>query len=93
MPLQVRCQEIDRDNAPVGEPRQLAEFDDEAAARSFIERAIAKFDHNGFVADGPQAGWWGRNDNDRFEKFHFSINDDAVEVPEPLRDKGYRGLP
>lgn len=73
MPLHVKRGEIDRDNNPVGAPETLAGFDDRAAAVSFIEGEIARYDHNGFVPDGHQAGWWGRNDSDPFEKFHFWI--------------------
>jgi hypothetical protein len=94
MPLRVKCQEIDRENDPVTDPREVARFEDEAAARSYIESEIARFDHNGFVPDGPQAGWWGRSDADRFEKFHFWIETDSRgELPEALRNRGYRGLP
>lgn len=78
MPFHVKHAEIDRDNRPVGETRTVATFDDRAAAQSFIESETARYDHNGPVPDGPQAGWWGRNDRDRFEKFHYWIvGDDA----------------
>jgi hypothetical protein len=94
MPLYVKAGEIDRDNNPVGQPRTLATFDERAAAQSFIESEIARFDHSGFVSDGPQAGWWGRNDRDPFEKFHFWIDGDGTaDVPPPVREKQYRGLP
>ena len=95
MPLHVKRGEIDRDNNFVGEPQTIASFDDRAVAESFIEGEIARFDHKGFVPDGHQAGWWGRNDRDPFEKIHFWIEGDAggAAVPDPLRDKQYRGLP
>ncbi len=101
MPLQVKTGEIDRDNNPVRDPETIATFEDRSAAEAFIQGKIAEFDHNGFVPDGHQAGWWGRNDRDRFEKFHFWIEGDgskeaaspAVDVPEPIRDKQYRVLP
>jgi hypothetical protein len=94
MPLHVRRGEIDRDNNFVGEPQTIASFDDRAAAESFIEGEIARFDHNGFVPDGHQAGWWGRNDRDPFEKIHFWIEGDAAAAaPEPVRDPQYRGIP
>jgi hypothetical protein len=94
MQFSVKCGEIDRDNNPVGEPRTLAGFDDKLKAEEHIEREIARFDHKGAVPDGPRAGWWGRNDRDRFEKFHFWIEDsDEAGAPDPVRNKQYRGLP
>jgi len=95
MAVQVKCLELDRDNNPVGAAKTVSAFDNEAAAKSFIETEIACFDHNGFVPDGPQAGWWGRNDRDRFEKFHYWIDSDAVAegVPPSVSEKQYRGLP
>ena len=86
MPVQVKRGEIDRDNNPVGEPQTLREFDDRTAAERFIEGEVGRFDHNGFVPDGPQAGWWGRNDGDPFEKIHFWIDDpDRMDAPGVLR--------
>lgn len=100
MPLNVKCGEIDRDNRPVRDPETIATFYDRAAAEDFIQGKIAAFDHNGFVPDGHQAGWWGRNDRDPFEKFHFWIEGDTAaarqdgsEAPAPVRNKQYRGLP
>lgn len=99
MPCQVKSGEIDRDNNPVRDPETIATFNDRSAAEAFVQGKIAEFDHNGFVPDGQQAGWWGRNDRDRFEKFHFWIEGEgggeaaAAGAPEPLRDKQYRGLP
>jgi hypothetical protein len=94
MPFHVKCGEIDRDNIPVGEPRMLATLSDRASAEAFIEGEIARYDHNGFVPDGDQAGWWGRNDSERFEKFHFWIEADEVAAPPtPIRNEQYRGLP
>ena len=95
MPLNVKRGEIDRDNNPVGEPVLVASFDDRGAAVSFIEGEIARYDHNGFVPDGHQSGWWGRNDADRFEKFHFWIEgqEQPAAAPEPLADPQYRGIP
>lgn len=94
MPVQVKCGEIDRDNNPVGEPKVVSTFDDRSEAERFIEAEIAKYDHNGFVPDGHQAGWWGRNDEDRFEKFHFWIEDaGSAGAPAEVRDPQYRGLP
>lgn len=80
MPVHVKRGEIDRDNNPVGEPAAVGAFDDRAAAKAFIEREIARYDHSGFVPDGHQAGWWGRNDRDRFEKFHFWIEADEPDA-------------
>jgi hypothetical protein len=94
MPFHVKCGEIDRDNIPVGEPRTLATLSDRASAQAFIEGEIGRYDHNGFVPDGDQAGWWGRNDRERFEKFHFWIEADEVAAPPtPIRNEQYRGLP
>jgi hypothetical protein len=93
MPLHVKCGEIDRDNNPVGEPKVMASFDDRASAERFIEGEIARFDHNGFVPDGHQAGWWGRNDRDHTEKFHFWIDGDESSAPQPLQNPQYRGIP
>ncbi len=94
MPFHVKCGEIDRDNNPVGEPKTIATLGDRGAAQAFIESEIARFDHNGFVPDGHQAGWWGRNDRDRFEKLHFWIaGEEAESAPEPVRYEQYRGLP
>ena len=93
MPLHVKRGEIDRDNNPVGQPETIASFDDRATAETFIEGEIARYDHNGFVPDGHQAGWWGRNDRDHTEKFHFWIEDDSAAAPEPLRNEQYRGIP
>ncbi len=82
MPLLVKCGEIDRDNNPVSEPKTIASFEDRASAESFIQSEIARYDHHGFVPDGHQAGWWGRNDRDPYEKFHFWIEgDEAQGVP------------
>ena len=92
MRLQVKCGEIDRNNDPVGEPKTIASFDDRSAAEAFIEEELKRFDHNGFVPDGHQAGWWGRNDRDPYEKFHFWI-DGGSGIPEPLKDRQYRGIP
>ena len=92
MPLNVKCGEIDRDNNPVGEPQVVGAFDDRASAEAFVNAEIARFDHNGFVPDGPQAGWWGRNDRDPFEKFHFWIEEDGA-APQAVRDPQYRGIP
>jgi hypothetical protein len=78
MPIEVKCGEIDRDNNPVGPPKTVGTFDDRAAAEAFIEREIARFDHNGYVPDGHQAGWWGRNDADPYEKFHFWMEGDGI---------------
>lgn len=101
----VKRGEIDRDNNPVGEAKVLATFDDRASAQAFIEGETARFDHNGFVPDGHQAGWWGRNDRDPFEKFHFWIEEDAASAagasdPSAAAGEGklpgdpqYRGLP
>lgn len=94
MALQVKQGEIDRDNNPVGEPKTIATFEDRPAAEEFIQSEIARYDHNGFVPDGHQAGWWGRNDRDPFEKFHFWIEgDETAAGPEPLRNAQYRGIP
>ena len=95
MPLNVKRGEIDRDNNPVGEPILVASFDDRDAAVSFIEGEIARYDHNGYVPEGHQAGWWGRNDADPFEKFHFWIDGDAGSggAPEAVRNPQYRGIP
>jgi hypothetical protein len=94
MPLEVKCGEIDRDNNPVGEPQTVGSFEDRSSAEAFIEGQIARYDHNGFVPDGHQAGWWGRNDRDRFEKFHFWIEDGTEEgAPAAVRDPQYRGIP
>lgn len=100
----VKRGEIDRDNNPVGEPQVVATFSDRTAAQAFIEGEIARFDHNGFVPDGHQAGWWGRNDRDPYEKFHFWIEDDepseaagtgssSGETGPLPGDPQYRGLP
>jgi hypothetical protein len=93
MPIHVKCGEIDRDNNPVAEPKTVATFDDRSAAEAFIEGEIARFDHNGFVPDGHQAGWWGRNDRDPYEKFHFWIEGGEAAAPAAVRDPQYRGLP
>lgn len=93
MPLHVKRGEIDRDNNPVGKPETIASFDERATAETSILGEIGRYDHNGFVADGHQAGWWGRNDRDHTEKFHFWIEDDAEAAPAPLRDEQYRGIP
>jgi hypothetical protein len=104
MTVHVKRGEIDRDNNPVGDAQRIASFEDRAAAQAFIEGEIAKFDHNGFVPDGPQVGWWGRNDRDPFEKFHFWIDGEpAGEGPnaagpsgspaQAINDPNYRGLP
>ena len=94
MPLHVKRGEIDRDNNPVGQPENVASFDDRASAQAFIEGEIARYDHNGFVPDGHQAGWWGRNDGDPFEKFHFWIEgEESGAAAEPLSDPQYRGIP
>ncbi len=94
MSIQVKCGEIDRDNNPVGEPKTVGTFDDRAAAQSFIEGEIARFDHNGFVPDGHQAGWWGRNDRDHAEKFHFWIEGgESGSMAEVVDDPQYRGIP
>ncbi len=94
MAVQVKCGEIDRDNNPVRDPETVASFDDRANAEAFIEGRIAEFDHNGFVADGPQAGWWGRNDRDHTEKFHFWMEGgEPGSAAEVVDDPQYRGLP
>jgi hypothetical protein len=95
MSFHVRCGEIDRDNNPVAEPKIVATSDDRAAAQAFIEAEIARFDHNGFVPAGHhQAGWWGRNDRDRFEKFHFWVEGgEEGGAPAPVSNPQYRGLP
>jgi hypothetical protein len=94
MPFHVKRGEIDRDNNPVGAPKTIATLGERSAAQSLIEGEIARFDHNGFVPDGDHAGWWGRNDRQRFEKFHFWIeDDDALAAPAPVSDEQYRGLP
>jgi hypothetical protein len=72
----------------------LAIFEGRQAAQSFIEGEIARFDHSGFVPDGAQAGWCGRNDDDPFEKFHFWIDSEGpADVPPPVRERQYCGLP
>ena len=78
MPYYVRRAEIDRANRPVGSTQTVATFDDRAAALAFIESETARFDHNGPVPDGPQAGWWGRNDRDPYEKVHYWIDGDEA---------------
>ena len=90
MPMDVMSGEIDRDNNPVGAATKLGSFEDRAAAQRFIEGEIARFDHNGFVPDGPQAGWWGRNDRDHAEKFHFWIDDTALDAIDDPQSRGMR---
>lgn len=79
MTIEVKRGEIDRDNNSVGETQAVGVFDDRNAAERFIAGEVARFDHNGFVPDGHQAGWWARNDRDPSEKFHFWIDDTAHE--------------
>jgi hypothetical protein len=95
MPFNVKRGEIDRDNNPVGEPLLVASFDGRDEAVSFVEAEIGRFDHHGFVPEGHQAGWWGRNDADPFEKIHFWIDGDrdAGKVADAIQDPQYRGIP
>ena len=92
MAIEVKCGEIDRDNNPVGAPKSLGTFADRTAAEAFIQGEIARYDHNGFVPDGHQAGWWGRNDSDPYEKFHYWI-EGGSDVAAPLQDRAAGGLP
>ncbi|SEP58259.1 hypothetical protein SAMN05216548_1016 [Faunimonas pinastri] len=73
MTVQVWKSEIDENNELIGEPESLRECASRAEAEAFIASQIEAFDHSGYVPGGERVGWWGRNDRDHSEKFHFWI--------------------